>query len=159
MRNPFKRTNHHILYQGQRICQHIVYLIAVRRTKAVPGDRAVAVAALENDLNLGSVGFGGNGNGGGDTVYRLREGIERFLITDINNPAGSARAQSEIAVMWDVINLLIQGDHGMSFNHVPGGGNVLYMDGHVEWNRYQPTGNKFPINELWAAVAAYVSTM
>lgn len=27
----------------------------------------------------------GEGNGGGDVVYRLREGIERFLITDINN--------------------------------------------------------------------------
>ena len=27
------------------------------------------------------------GNSGGSTVYRLREGIERFMITDINNPA------------------------------------------------------------------------
>jgi len=116
-----------------------------------------SVSTLENDLNLSNVGLDGNGNGGGNTVYRLREGIERFMITDINNPAGSASAQSEIAVMWDVINLLIQGDGGMSFNHVPGGGNVLYMDGHVEWTRYQPEGNKFPINELWGGVAAYVS--
>ncbi len=78
------------------------------------------------------------------------------MITDINNPAASASAQSEIAVMWDVINLLIQGDGGMSFNHVPGGGNVLYMDGHVDWSRYQEC-NKFPINGLWATVAAYLS--
>nr|AUN37043.1 hypothetical protein [uncultured bacterium] len=28
------------------------------------------------------------------TIYRLREGIERFYITDINNPAASAAAQS-----------------------------------------------------------------
>ncbi len=28
------------------------------------------------------------------TIYRLREGIERFFITDINNPAASATAQS-----------------------------------------------------------------
>jgi prepilin-type processing-associated H-X9-DG protein len=28
------------------------------------------------------------------------------------------------------------------FNHVPGGSNVLYMDGHVEWVRYQ---SKWPI--------------
>ena len=28
------------------------------------------------------------------TAYRLREGIERFMITDINNPAGSAAAMS-----------------------------------------------------------------
>lgn len=30
-----------------------------------------------------------------ETIHRLREGIERFLITDINNPAGSARSQSK----------------------------------------------------------------
>ena len=111
---------------------------------------------LDGDLNLGNVDLQGNGNGGSDTIYRLREGIERFMITDINNPAGSASAQSTVAVMWDVINLNMQDDGGASFNHVPGGGNVLYMDGHVEWSRYQ-AGNDFPINEGWAAVEAYVS--
>ena len=115
-----------------------------------------AAPALENDMNLGDAGFSGYGNGGGDTVYRLREGIERFLITDINNPAGSASAQSEMPVMWDVVNLLIQGDGGMSFNHVPGGGNVLYMDGHVAWIRYQEC-SEFPINKMWGGLAAYVS--
>jgi hypothetical protein len=39
------------------------------------------------------------GNGNTDTIYRLREGIERFLITDINNPAASSKAQSEIFVL------------------------------------------------------------
>ena len=38
----------------------------------------------------------GAGNGGGDTMYRFREGIERFLITDINSPARSAQAQSTV---------------------------------------------------------------
>ncbi len=47
------------------------------------------------DLGVGS--YEGYGNGGGNTIYRLREGIERFLITDINNPASNARAQSEIS--------------------------------------------------------------
>ena len=37
---------------------------------------------------------GSFGTAGGDTLYRLREGIERFLITDINNPGASAQAQS-----------------------------------------------------------------
>ena len=69
---------------------------------------------------------------GGDTIYRLREGIERFLITDINNPAASARAQSEIAVMYDGMC----GDFPEHFAHWPSGGNVLYMDGHVEWQRF-----------------------
>jgi prepilin-type processing-associated H-X9-DG protein len=30
------------------------------------------------------------------------------------------------------------------YNHVPGGSNFLFMDGHVEFGRYpQPTGSKF----------------
>jgi len=72
-----------------------------------------------------------NGNGGGSTVYHLREGIERFMITDINNPAGSAKAQSEIWVMMDALSTEI-----VNFNHPPGGCNVLYMDGHIGFVRY-----------------------
>ncbi len=78
----------------------------------------------------------GAGNAGGDTLYRLREGIERFLITDINNPSASARAQSAIWVMFDAIST--GGGPEARFNHVPGGCNVLYMDGHVAFVRYQP---------------------
>jgi len=74
---------------------------------------------------------GYNGNGGTDTVYRLREGIERFLITDINNPAASAKAQSAIFVVWDHVRTSVK-----DFNHAPGGSNVLYMDGHVTFVRY-----------------------
>ena len=32
-----------------------------------------------------------------------------------------------------------------NFNHIPGGCNVLYMDGHVEFLKYQGTGGKFPV--------------
>ncbi len=78
------------------------------------------------------------------TVYRLREGIERFLITDINNPAASAKAQSEIWVMSDDSNSRVE-----FFNHIPGGGNVLYMDGHVEFVRYP---GKTPISRAWAVL-------
>jgi prepilin-type N-terminal cleavage/methylation domain-containing protein/prepilin-type processing-associated H-X9-DG protein len=74
--------------------------------------------------------FHAMGNGGGSSVYRLREGIERFMITDINNPAAGAQAQSELSVMWDQIGM------DDDFSHMPGGCNVLYMDGHVEWLRY-----------------------
>jgi prepilin-type N-terminal cleavage/methylation domain-containing protein/prepilin-type processing-associated H-X9-DG protein len=77
----------------------------------------------------------GLGNGGGDSIYRLREGIERFLITDINDPGASAKAQSEIYVMGDNI-----ADDG-HFNHVPGGGNVLYMDAHVAFLRWPLGGS------------------
>jgi prepilin-type processing-associated H-X9-DG protein len=78
----------------------------------------------------------GNGRSPNGTIYRIREGIERFTITDINNPAASAKAQSELPVMWDWAIL----DWGFispgTFNHVPGGANILYMDGHVEFMRY-----------------------
>jgi len=83
--------------------------------------------ALDEDMNIGAP----NGNAGGDTIYRLREGIERFMITDINNPAGSAQAQSEIFIMLDAMSTEIQ-----NYNHVPGGCNVLYLDGHVGFIRY-----------------------
>jgi len=79
------------------------------------------------------------------TLYRLREGVERFMITDINNPAGSNMAQSDVAVMFDE-SYQNQGG-GWYFNHVPGGANVLYMDGHVEFLRY-PT--KYPITACYA---------
>jgi prepilin-type processing-associated H-X9-DG protein len=36
------------------------------------------------------------------------------------------------------------GDTAELFNHIPGGANVLYMDGHVEFQRY-PTG-EYPAN-------------
>jgi prepilin-type N-terminal cleavage/methylation domain-containing protein/prepilin-type processing-associated H-X9-DG protein len=71
------------------------------------------------------------GNGGGNTVHRVREGIERFLITDINNPGGAAMAQSQIFVLWDNV-----ATDAAFFNHLPGGCNVLYMDGHAEFVRY-----------------------
>jgi len=99
---------------------------------------ALAASQADKDGNVGAL-CSGCGNGGGDTVYRLREGIERFLITDINNPAASAMAQSQVFVMFDHVSDVPEG-----FNHIPGGSNVLYMDGHVDFIRYvaeQPYGS------------------
>ncbi|MCA1901235.1 MAG: DUF1559 domain-containing protein [Candidatus Hydrogenedens sp.] len=76
------------------------------------------------------------------SVPRLRMGIERFLITDINNPAASSKAASEIPIMWDEIAVY---GSAATFNHVPGGGNCLYMDGHVEFLRWP---SKFPADLL-----------
>ena len=102
-----------------------------------------------------------SGTGGGNTVMRIREGAERFLITDINNPAGSATAQSEMPVMWDQA-MTGSGDTEfilakLKYCHPPGGSNVLYMDGHVEFQRYPqdddmavPMGRKATmIGGLW----------
>ncbi len=99
---------------------------------------AALKAEVDNDRSVPP----GLGNSGGSTVYRLREGIERFLITDINNPAAGARAQSEVYVMWDNVAADVS-----FFNHAPGGANVLYMDGHVEFIRYP---GKPPVNRLAA---------
>ena len=85
-----------------------------------------------------------NDDGAARTVYALKEGIERFLITDINNPAGSAKAQSTIYVMADSIDI-----NPDEFAHIPGGANVLYMDGHVEFLKL---GSKWPCNFVFAAL-------
>jgi len=84
------------------------------------------------------------GNGSTNIVFRLRDGVERFLVTDINNPARSARSQSQIHVMWDNLSVESQG-----FNHIPGGSNVLYMDGHVEHVKY---GEKPPVHAGYATL-------
>jgi prepilin-type N-terminal cleavage/methylation domain-containing protein/prepilin-type processing-associated H-X9-DG protein len=90
------------------------------------------------------------GNGGGDTIYRLREGIERFMIRDINNPAATAMAQSELPIMWDAIEAGDEEGFGsdLEFHHIPGGMNVLYLDGHVEFVRYP---GDYPATPLVAA--------
>ena len=77
-------------------------------------------------------------------IYRTREGIERFYITDINNPAASSQAQSELFIMLDFVSSQTE-----EMNHLPGGSNVLYMDGHVEFVKY---GDRWPVNQLMAVL-------
>jgi prepilin-type N-terminal cleavage/methylation domain-containing protein/prepilin-type processing-associated H-X9-DG protein len=80
------------------------------------------------------------------TIYRLREGIERFFITDINNPAASAQAQSSIPYIFDIVSTNVA-----DYNHIPGGSNVLFLDGHVEFLRY---ATDFPATRCFAAVVS-----
>lgn len=80
-------------------------------------------------------------------IYRLRMGIERFYTKDINDPAATSIAASELPVMWDEIAV---GGSVSAFNHVPGGGNCLYMDGHVDWLRYPSI---FPVDTLGVLVS------
>jgi len=89
------------------------------------------------------------GTAGSATLYRIREGVERFLITDINNPGSNAMAQSNVPVMWDRIYFGLGDDRrNVRFNHIPGGNNVLYMDGHVEFIRYP--NDEFPVTPTHA---------
>lgn len=92
-----------------------------------PGDADALTNLVDGDIDVTD----GNGTSGGGSILRLREGIERFTITDINNPAASAQSQSEIWVMTDQLSANPQ-----LYNHIPGGANILYMDGHVEFEKY-----------------------
>ena len=118
---------------------------AIMLDPAVTGSQLVSLKVTDEDYNLvtesdydailadaifpaGTSASDPAGTGNSDTVFRLRESIDRVLITDINNPGATAKAQSEIWVYSDQISTEV-GD----FNHLPGGCNVLYMDGHVWW--------------------------
>ena len=81
----------------------------------------------------------------GQTMWFLREGIERFMITDINNPAATAEAQSSIVVMFDQYSA---GEGNIRWaNHIPGGSNVLYLDGHVDFLKYP---SEHPMTRVFA---------
>ena len=98
------------------------------------------------------------GTGGNADILRLREGIERFITTDINNPGNDELAQSRFPVVWDLIasseaaiaygpSVGLPGN--AQYNHIPGGSNTLFMDGHVSFNRYP---SKFPANKSFAGL-------
>jgi prepilin-type N-terminal cleavage/methylation domain-containing protein/prepilin-type processing-associated H-X9-DG protein len=107
--------------------EEFVYVLLTTILPAYIGESPELNKLVDQDFEVAA----GLGNGGQSTIYRLREGIERFLITDINNPAASAKAQSEVYTMWDSLSTRAE-----DYNHVPGGCNVLYMDGHVDFIRY-----------------------
>jgi len=98
-------------------------------------------ALMDNRLSAGAL-----------QLPRLREGIERFLVTDINNPGATAKAQSSVGVFWDILRLSPD-----DYNHIPGGANKLYMDGHVEFLRYP--GTEFPMRALDALIVEFGATL
>ncbi|MBI4557881.1 MAG: carboxypeptidase regulatory-like domain-containing protein [Candidatus Hydrogenedentes bacterium] len=73
------------------------------------------------------------GEGNFTRLYRLRDGVERFLITDINDASAGPRASSQIPVLWELPG-----------NHAESGGWVLYMDGTTRWLPYP---GPFPMTE------------
>ena len=68
-------------------------------------------------------------------IPRLREGVERFYITDINNPGASSSLMSTIVVMFETLQ---QPDN----RKFPRRYDALYMDGHVSSMLW---GDDFPI--------------
>jgi prepilin-type processing-associated H-X9-DG protein len=76
--------------------------------------------------------------------YRLREGVARFLVTDIGDPRAYIRQQARVPVLIERPEL-----HG-------DGGHVLFMDGHVE---FIPYPGKFPMTEEYIAGLRALDTL
>jgi prepilin-type N-terminal cleavage/methylation domain-containing protein/prepilin-type processing-associated H-X9-DG protein len=102
----------------------------------------------DRNNNIASYGWSGYGNASGDIINRLTQGVDRFLITDINTIfTGEETGASIIPIMWDQISTNIS-----EFSHVPAGQNCLYLDGHVEFHRYDVNSTRFPFSPMYAAV-------
>lgn len=146
---------------GDICLQTTLWDVAVRTLTGWPAT-PTAETSVKNNVNLNSAagalgqpGTGNYGSGFGAELLRLREGVERFMITDINNPGASAKAQSDVFVYFDAVTTTVDIER-VDFNHIPGGANVLYMDGHVEFQKYDPNGEA-PANALTArGVAASI---
>jgi prepilin-type processing-associated H-X9-DG protein len=90
--------------------------------------RMTAGQPMDGDITVPK----GKGTKGGETLYRLCEGFERFLITDINNP-GAANVSIPILIEWP---------KRPPFGRA--GGNILFADGHSEYENYP---GRWPMTE------------
>ncbi|MDQ1255995.1 MAG: hypothetical protein QG656_590 [Candidatus Hydrogenedentes bacterium] len=137
--------------------QNLIEVPASLQNEMVPIQLAQGIAKAAVEYLAGDLGAPGRdvtctyttgdcGNGGGPLLFHLAEGVERFAVKDITNPGASALSQSEIFIMFDTLGA---GGNMDLFNHIPGGCNVLFMDGHVEFVKY-PT--KAPITRQVAII-------
>lgn len=110
---------------------------------------AAAFALFDQDIELATPGLGNGPLSSATTIYRLRYGIERFLISDVNNPAAAATAGARLPVMFDLLST-----NTRDFNHVPGGCNVAFFDGHVEFVRYP---GQAPVSRAFAQALAVLA--
>jgi len=88
----------------------------------------------------------GHAPGGTDTYYRLSDSSGRYFIRDLNNPGNDMQADSAIPVMFDSVS---DGTGRLTFNHMPVGGNVLYLDGHVQFVKYESTYSDENVETGW----------
>ena len=123
--------------------KQLVAALAAIATKVID---AKSASLADDDVRVEE----GLGNHEKSKIFRLREGIERFLITDIYNSACSAWGQSEVHVMHDTFST-----GPANFHHAPFGANVLYLDGHVSFIRYP---RKAPVNHTMASLLSALVT-
>lgn len=77
------------------------------------------------------------------TLVRTRDGAERFLITDVNNPAAATTSAATLPILWDTFRTEQGRPMPGEMNHADGA-NVLFLDGHVEFAKYpQATNSRF----------------
>jgi prepilin-type N-terminal cleavage/methylation domain-containing protein/prepilin-type processing-associated H-X9-DG protein len=127
---------------------YAVFPYAMQYEKFIPGLWNDGESSVEDSLNRAYNALVGEyltptlTTSFGNEIFRSKEGVERFLITDINNPAGAARAQSGIMYMADFVQQYDPDPiDGLKFNHIPGGANMLFLDGHVEFVKYPQACN------------------
>jgi prepilin-type N-terminal cleavage/methylation domain-containing protein/prepilin-type processing-associated H-X9-DG protein len=84
-------------------------------------------------------------------VLALHQGVGRFMITDINAPWKSFKSESELPVFFDQLSVVVT-----DFNHVPGGTNVLYLDGHVGYEEFG-TLDYYLTTRAWAMAVPLLS--
>jgi prepilin-type N-terminal cleavage/methylation domain-containing protein/prepilin-type processing-associated H-X9-DG protein len=101
--------------------------------------------------NIASFGYTGSGNGGTSVQNRLTATVDRFLVHDINQLVSDTAGAASIPVLWDQIATDVS-----NFNHIPAGQNVLYLDGHVAFWRYDRSRSDFPSSPLYAAMNSVV---
>ncbi len=77
-------------------------------------------------------------------VLALKQGVGRFMITDINAPWRGFEGESSLPVYFDRLSVITT-----DFNHLPGGSNVLYLDGHVSFEKY-PRTELYMTTRAWA---------
>ncbi|NUM56347.1 MAG: DUF1559 domain-containing protein [Candidatus Hydrogenedentes bacterium] len=88
---------------------------------------------------------GGHAPGGGDVFHRTRIAFGKMFITDINDPGRSSASDSRIPVLFDSTSTL--GRNLLA--HEQRGGNVLYLDGHCEFERYPDPYDLLPYTPLF----------
>lgn len=82
----------------------------------------------------------GSGNAGGTVIHRLQLDADRFLGEETG--LDPEYPGSEVPIAWDRPYV-----DPSRFSHQPAGGNVVYLDGHVDFIKY---GEKFPMTEAFA---------
>ncbi len=77
----------------------------------------------------------GHAPGGGDTWFRNAQNIGKVFVRDINDAGSDFVSDSRIPVLFETPAI----GRRVQFPHLPIGGNVLYLDGHVEFQKYRET--------------------